>query len=297
MKQISVHKQYTHIALLLVCLISTTVKGAMVSFLYRNSFGNTVRPLFTKRWFSSLTGNYMDTRLSKIHIRPFIKKHTINMYEAARTQVRQYRSFNDFFTRELTADARPVCTEAKSVVSPADGSITVISTLGNTAPIVIKGKQFDLDAFLNNPDQAVKYRTGSMVIIYLAPHNYHRFHFPCQATPNSSQRIDGHYESVNPYVYTVGVQPLLENERRFVSLHHHTGIEVGFVSVGALCTGRIIETYTPHISHQKGEQMGMFAFGGSTVVLLFQPNTFIPEAGLDGTLVKVGQKIGTLATR
>jgi len=69
--------------------------------------------------------------------------------------------------------------------------------------------------------------------------------------------------------------------------------------VGATMVGTIIETYTPNTPVEKGDEMGYFTFGGSTVVMLVDPQHFTIDADLlkntkNGieTAVVMGEKIG-----
>ena len=57
-------------------------------------------------------------------IRYFMHRYDVDLAEAQRTQVTEYRSFNDFFTRSLKPDARPLPDDARAIVSPADGWLT-----------------------------------------------------------------------------------------------------------------------------------------------------------------------------
>ena len=57
-------------------------------------------------------------------IRTFARVYGIDMSDAERSDLESYRSFNDFFTRSLTPDARPIDPTPGAIVSPADGVVS-----------------------------------------------------------------------------------------------------------------------------------------------------------------------------
>ena len=109
-----------------------------------------------------------------------------------------------------------------------------------------------------------------MLLFRLAPQDYHRFHFPFDCVPSKVKFIHGKLESVNPVVYQSGVQPLTENERHLITLNSQNFGHVQFVPVGAMVVGKIVETFTPNLFYNKGAEAGYFAFGGSSIVMIFK---------------------------
>lgn len=272
--------------------------NASLSFLYTNRIGKSARSFLTRPWLSNMSGYLADTRLSKYGIQRFIKKYQINTDELE-YPVERYRSLNDFFARKLKPDARPICQELDSVTSPADGHILVIEKLTNEQAFPIKQATFNLESFVKDVVLAQSYLGGTMVIVRISPGDYHRFHFPITCTAESASPLAGGYESVNPIAYQAGIQPLTENERHMIRCLLNNKKTMLMVPVGALCVGRIKETYTPNVLQKKGDEAGYFEFGGSTVVLLFPPNTItlnkeIITNSLKGieTPIKMGQVIG-----
>lgn len=269
----------------------------MLPFLYTNKIGMFLKQYLTTGWFNNVAGNYCNTALSKIHIPSFIAKHGINIDEAEK-KVHEFTCFNDFFIRKLKSDARPIDNNPTSIICPADGTLLAIEHLTDDMAFPIKGTNFCLTRFLQNKQLSEQFMGGTIVIVRLAPWDYHRFHFPCDCIPGSTVSINGSYESVNPLVYRSGIQPLHENERHLIVLQtNHT--QLLFVSVGALCVGTIKETYEPLQQYKKGSEIGYFCFGGSTIALIFAPssvkldNHFLENSyqGIE-TPVKMGQKIG-----
>jgi phosphatidylserine decarboxylase len=212
-------------------------------------------------------------------------------------QKQEFNSFNDFFTRKLKNTARPVDTNSTVAVSPADGKILAYANISNS-DFIIKGYRFDLFSFLNNARLAQKYRDGTLVIIRLAPFDYHRFHFPISGRVSPVTRIDGDYYSVSPLALRKMTEIFCLNKREFTILSNPMFGDVVMTEVGATLAGSIIQTYTGNLA-KKGEEKGYFKFGGSTVVLLFEKNKIrIDEDILSNTLkgyetgIREGERIG-----
>lgn len=273
---------------------------SLLNFLYNNSVGKFLRSGLTKKWFSSMAGFYCDRSFSKRHISKFIHNNNINSAEAQKS-IKEFTTFNDFFIRTLKPDARPIDHELLSITSPTDGHVMIFENSTSTMRFPIKESSFNLQQFLGNKEQAANYEGGTIMIFRLAPWDYHRFHFPIDCIPTKPYHINGRYESVNPLVYYSGIQPLTENERHSYLLKNNICDAITMVSVGALCVGKIIETYTPEKNYKKGDETGYFCFGGSTLVLIFKCNAIkvsleILNNSKEGkeTPIKMGQAIGTI---
>jgi phosphatidylserine decarboxylase len=264
-------------------------------WLYNNPVGEaTLWALAKRKVVSSVYGNRMDRPSSVKKILPFVEAFDIDM-STARKQ--EFNSFNDFFTRKLKNNARPVDTNSTVTVSPADGKILAYSNIGN-CDFIIKGYRFDIFSFLKNARLAQKYLDGTLVIIRLAPFDYHRFHFPVSGRVSSITRIDGDYYSVNPLALRKMTEIFCMNKREFSIISNLLFGDVVMAEVGATMVGSIVQTYTGNIV-KKGDEKGYFKFGGSTVVLLFEKNKIrIDEDLLKNTLkgyetvIKEGERIG-----
>jgi phosphatidylserine decarboxylase len=226
--------------------------------------------------FANIYALYQNCFLSKKNIVPFIKKHNIDVSEFVKT-VEQFTSFNDFFIRKIKPGFRVIDDHSSVVTSPADGKLFVIEDISQDVPFFVKHKKFDLRSFLKDVVLAKQYEGGVMMLFRLAPYDYHRFHFPIDCIAQKPNIINGRFESVNPIVYGAGFQPLTENERHLIMLQSQTFGDVVFISVGAMCVGKIVETFKPNKYYKKGDDCGYFAFGGSTVVLLFKRGIVKPK--------------------
>jgi phosphatidylserine decarboxylase len=264
-------------------------------WLYNNPVGEaTLWALAKRKVVSSVYGNRMDRPSSVKKIQPFVEEFDIDLSVA---QKQEFSSFNDFFTRKLKHDARPVDTSSTVTVSPADGKILAYANIGNS-DFIIKGYRFDLFSFLNDARLAQNYLDGTLVIIRLAPFDYHRFHFPVGGSVTPITRIDGDYYSVNPIALRKMAEIFCLNKREYAIISNPLFGKVVMAEVGATMVGSIVHTYTGNFV-KKGEEKGYFKFGGSTVVLLFEKNKIrIDEDLLMNTLkgyetaIKEGERIG-----
>jgi len=264
-------------------------------WLYNNPVGEaTLWALAKRKVVSSVYGNSMDRPSSAKKIPVFVEEFDIDMNTALK---QEFNCFNDFFTRKLKTNARPVDTNSTVAVSPADGKILAYANIRNS-DFIIKGYRFNIFSFLNNDRLAQKYIDGSLVIIRLAPFDYHRFHFPLSGNVSSVTRIDGDYYSVNPLALRKMTEIFCLNKREFTIMSNPLFGDVVMTEVGATMVGSIVQTYTGNFV-KKGEEKGYFKFGGSTVVLLFEKNKIrIDEDLLVNTIkgyetvIKEGERIG-----
>ncbi len=264
-------------------------------WLYYNPIGEaTLWTLVKRKLVSSIYGNMMDRTSSAKKIHPFIEDFDIDMSVA---QKQEFNNFNDFFTRKLKDDARPIDTCSNIIVSPADGKILAYADIINS-DFIVKGVRFNVSSFIDNPDLARKYDDGALLIIRLAPVDYHRFHFPVSGNSSPNKKVDGDYYSVNPYALRKMAEIFWLNKREYTIISNPLFGDVVMAEVGATMVGSIVQTYKGS-SVNKGEEKGYFKFGGSTVVLLFEKSKIhidedllINTAKGYETSVKMGERIG-----
>jgi phosphatidylserine decarboxylase len=189
-----------------------------------------------------------------------------------------------------------VDTGSTVAVSPADGKILAYAHISNS-DFIIKGYRFDVSSFLNGR-LAQNYLDGTLVIIRLAPFDYHRFHFPMSGSVSPITRIDGDYYSVNPLALRKMAEIFCLNKREFTIISNPLFGDVVMAEVGATMVGTIVQTYTGNFV-KKGDEKGYFKFGGSTVVLLFEKNKIRIDEDLlmntskgYETVIRVGERIG-----
>lgn len=270
---------------------------AYLHFLYNNWLGKlALHGIIKKKWLSSRYGRFMDKPQSSERIERFVAGLGIDMDESLK-RVEEFKTFNEFFYRKLKPTARPI---RDGIVSPGDGKITAFQSIDKISDFFVKSEQFTLSKFLRNEELAATYADGAMIILRLAPQDYHRYHFPYSGKAHKTVDINGNYMSVSPYALKDNfAQVFTENKRAYTILKTEDKGDIVIAPVGATMVGSIINTYTPDSEVEKGDEMGYFSFGGSTIVLLFEKDTItIDEDLFRNTLngmetgVKMGMRIG-----
>jgi len=245
-------------------------------------------------YFSRFYGYLQKRSSSRAKIAPFIEAYRIDKSEF---ETQDFHSFNDFFTRKLKPECRPVVQDPKVATMPADGRYLVYP---HFEEFIVKGRVFDLAEFLQDPVYARRFQTGSMVIARLCPVDYHRFHFPCDGVASTPQLINGPLYSVNPLALKKRLTILSENKRVITEISSEQFGTVLFVEIGATAVGTIQQTFQPESFVHKGQEKGYFEFGGSCIVLLFEEGRITFDADLVEntkrgfeTLTQFGCSLGT----
>lgn len=266
-----------------------------ISFLYGDkALGKPLMDLVCKfPLFSMLYGKLQSSRASAKKVKPFIENFDI---DASEFEKQDFASFNDFFTRKLKPGARPLATT--NLVIPADGRFLAFQNISKSDGFFVKGQKFDLAKLLHSESLADRYHSGTMVIARLCPTDYHHFHFPCDCRPGESTLINGALYSVNPIALKQNCHIFTENKRRLTLLDTAFGT-VAYMEIGATSVGTIVETYSPGNHYRKGDEKGYFSFGGSALVLLFEPGRItldpdLQQTGLDKIELRclMGQSLG-----
>ncbi len=243
----------------------------------------------------------------------FIKRYNVNMSEARLEDPSAYRHFNDFFTRELKAGARPLDTSEKSVLSPADGAISQLGAIEHGRIFQAKGHSFSLLELLGgNTERAAPFMGGSFSTVYLSPKDYHRVHMPLTGILREMVYIPGRLFSVNQTTAEHVPELFARNERVACIFDTEQG-PMAVVLVGAMIVASIetvwaglitppmrelrsydySQTARQPITLEKGAELGRFKLG-STAVVLFGPNHVIWDESLQATTaVQVGQRMAT----
>jgi phosphatidylserine decarboxylase len=271
--------------------------GGGLRFLYGPK-GSWLLPLLTRPFVSWLYGKLQDMRWSARKVRPFIEKYGIDASEFLEP-VDSFATFNQFFTRKLKPEARPVAEGDGTAILPADARYLFFPRIDQADGFVVKGQKFSLEEFLGDKALAARYEKGSMVIARLCPVDYHRFHFPAGGVASEPRLINGALDSVNPIALRRNIDIFAQNKRFISTLDTASFGKVLYVEVGATMVGRVTQTYDGGETVRKGQEKGYFSFGGSTVVLLFEPGRIsfdddLLAASNQGVeiLARMGQSMG-----
>ena len=242
---------------------------AWVKWLYQSPSGKLVKDLFSRPFLSKLYGWYQNHSLSKRKITPFINQFSISMDEflpaEGKTHRDPYGSFNEFFIRRFRPDARPFCQE-EQFPAPCEGRYLGHEEISSALTFPVKGHYLNYKKLLAHNKWAEAFAGGPLFIARLCPVDYHRFHFPDDGYYLDSYRIQGRLHSVNPMALQSKEDIFITNERHISILElKHFG-KMAFIEVGATCVGKIKQLHPPDQKFKRGEEKGMFLFGGSTVI-------------------------------
>lgn len=277
---------------------------------YDNAVGRFFLWLAVKRMlFSKLYGWQMNKRHSAHKILPFILKYKLDETEFAKSAF-AYKSFNEFFSRRLKPEARPISGDASVAIFPADGRHLVFPDVDAAEGFYVKGRKFSLVSLFGEEELPQEQRRlsalfagGAMTISRLCPVDYHRFHFPCEGVPSEPRLIEGDLYSVNPIALRRQVDYLVSNKRVVTTLETPVFDTVACIEVGATNVGSILQTFVPGRRVGKGEEKGLFKFGGSCVITLFQRGRIVFDPDLVDqsrrhieTYARMGDRLGGAVT-
>lgn len=273
--------------------IEDSGQDRLLYWMYNSPVGRKILKNLIKPGISQAAGWLLNQRWSKILIQPFIRKNHIDMslYEE-----KDYKSYNDFFVRQIRKESRPIERDENVLISPCDGKLSVYP-IEEGSRFKIKNTDYTLESLLHSKKLAEKYQGGYVCIFRLTVDDYHRFCYVDNGRKSGNYHIPGVFHTVNPAANDVC--PIYkENTREFSLLKSEHFKTVLMMEVGALMVGRIV-------NHQeegyvtRGTEKGNFEFGGSTVILILQKNAVNLEENIlqntqNGyeTIVKMGEGIG-----
>jgi len=260
---------------------------------------------------------YLVTRLRGPQVKPmiawFVKSYGVDMNDAVESEIGYYQTFNEFFTRPLKQDVRPIAPGDNTLACPCDGKISQAGPVRSGAILQAKGRAYSvLELVGGDNSMAAEFADGRFATIYLAPHDYHRIHMPLDANLVRMIHVPGRLFSVAEWTVEEIPRLFARNERLVCYFETAAGplamVLVGAINVSAIETvwsGLVVPPRAKKIgefdySHtrktiKKGDEMGRFNMG-STVILLTGNNVeWLPHIK-NGQKVKMGQLIGHFPT-
>jgi phosphatidylserine decarboxylase len=251
-----------------------TNQDKLLSFLYTNIFGRMLLKPLIQPQVSKLAGRYLSSAHSKWLISKFIERNEIDMdiYEEC-----DYSSFNDFFTRKIKPDCRPVPEDLDVLISPCDCLATVYPIQENTT-FSIKNTEYTLRSLLRSPRLAKRFRGGYAYVLRLTVEDYHRYLYSVSGKQSKNYHIDGTFHTVNPIANDY-LPIYKENTREYTVIRSKEFGDVLQMEVGALLVGKI-SNHKQSTVVTRGEEKGFFEYGGSTIVVLTQKGRVTPRSDL-----------------
>jgi len=256
------------------------------------------------RWFK----NFFITR--------FIALYDVDMNQVQNQNVNEFKCFNEFFTRPLKPEARPIAKGNNTIISPVDGTVSEAGRITNEQIFQAKGKTYSLETLVGgSPERAQFYKNGYFATLYLSPRDYHRIHMPVAGRIREMVHVPGRLFSVSPSTVRSVNSLFARNERVVAGFTTEAGpmamILVGAIFVSSMETvwagtitppnGRHLRqwSYDTHepMHFDKAAEMGRFNMG-STVILLFPENSIQWEDKLVcGQKIQLGEKIGEVLSK
>lgn len=264
-----------------------------VNFLYHTIAGRVMLKFLTRPEVSRAAGFVMDSPISSLWISMFIRNHSICLKDY---KAEKYRSFNHFFTRKARKGVRSFSRNPLHVPAPCDGKLTAYEMNGSEI-FRIKHSVYDVKHLLKNPALAREFSDGTCLIFRLTPDDYHRYCYIDKGRIISSRSIKGILHTVRP-IALQQYQVYAQNAREYTVMETENFGKVIQMEIGALFVGRI-KNHKANGMFFRGQEKGMFEFGGSTVLLLFQKNAIKVEEEIlintkkkRETMIKMGDKVG-----
>ncbi len=268
-----------------------------------------------RHWLTSVIYRIARIRVRWIKdalIRGFVRLYDVDVSEVRQQVPDDFRTFNDFFVRDLVDTARPV-DQGSTIVSPVDGTVSIASKLEAHSILQAKGLSYSLEElFAIDLDEARAYSDGMFATIYLAPYNYHRVHMPLNGELVAAHYVPGDLFSVNAAITALVPGLFRRNER--LNLHFKTAFgPAALIFVGALNVGSISTPWSGEIRPRnhgvvelldignagrglnKGDLLGWFNMGSTVIMLLPEGTAEWHETLLPGLRVRMGQAIGTVS--
>jgi phosphatidylserine decarboxylase len=222
-----------------------------------------------------------------------------------------FASWDDFFTRRFCPGVRPVTApDDDSVIANACESapLQVVTGVRRQDAFWLKGQPYSLDNLLDFDPRAAAFEGGTLYQAFLSALSYHRWHSPVSGTVRSVMVVNGSYYLANRHQgfdSPAGPDPSAPNQSQpfltAVATRALIFIEADNPRIGLMCVVPVgmAEVSSCEVTVQpgqriaKGEQLGMFHFGGSTHCLLFRPGVELAfdfygqQPGLEATNLRI----------
>jgi phosphatidylserine decarboxylase len=238
---------------------------------------------------------YQNTGRSARQIEPFVREYHIDMSEFEPVQ---YRSFAEFFDRRFRPGVRKFPSAPGEMGAFAEARYLAWDRLAPGQEFPVKGHSLDAEQILGKAARARPFIDGPVLLARLAPVDYHHVHYPDHGMTLDQDRLGGRLWTVNWHALQNKPDILFSNERRINILETRNFGRLGFVEVGALSVGRIVQVHPIETAFRRGEEKSVFRFGGSAIVVFGEPGAWQPADDLvahtkEGveTFVRLGEPV------
>lgn len=268
--------------------------------------------ILPKHLLSRLVGKFAAAEAGGVttaFIKFFIKKYNVDMSEALYPHPEHYKTFNEFFTRQLKPEVRQIAEGDDVLIQAVDGAVSQFGDIHQDSIFQAKGHNYSLTTLLGGkPELAKPFKNGKFATIYLSPKDYHRIHMPVEGTLTDMVYVPGELFSVNPLT-AENVPGLFARNERVIAFFDTPVGKMAMVLVGATIVASIETvwsgTVTPpagkNVQHwqygsddeaavklEKGDEMGRFKLG-STIVVCFEKDQIEFEDMEAGMTTRLGE--------
>lgn len=230
-----------------------------------------------------------------------------------------FKSWDDFFTRTFVPGVRPVA-EGDDVIANACESapLQVVKDVKQSSKFWLKGQEYSLENMMDFEPEAAEFVGGTVYQAFLSALSYHRWNSPVSGIVKKVKMVNGSYYLGNrnqgfdnengaddsapnnsqPFLSAVATRSLIFIESDNPKIGLMCFIAIGMAEVSS-CDVTVKEGQ--HIN--KGDELGMFHFGGSTHCLVFKPSVELEfdfhntKPGLDATNIPVCSRIATVKNK
>lgn len=230
-------------------------------------------------------------RDSTRQIAKFVSDYEINMDDFTPSDISKYTSFEDFFTRKHKPGSRPIDSpeDASRAVCVADSRVVAYESVSEAKKLWIKGQDFSITNLTMDTDLGKQFAGASVASFRLSPQDYHRYHSPVTGRIKLFRSIPGDYYQVDAIALRSDVDILTRNKRQLVVIETEELGDVLFVAIGATDVGSVAIHEKYHESGQeirKGDELGIFQFGGSSIIVAFQKGRLV----FDQDIIEMSKK-------
>jgi len=251
-----------------------------VEWLYSTYSGRLFAGFLVKRFISHLYGKFQNTSLSKKKINVFCQNFNIDLTEFLPEDERSiedpYENFNAFFIRRFRPGLRHFESDPSIMPAFCEARYYGHKSISGDVSFPVKGNFLSAKQLLADERWALQFQGGPILVARLCPVDYHRFHYPDEGKIIDQYRIPGLFHSVNPLALKKKGDIFITNERHITILDTKNFGKLAYIEVGATLVGKIVQTH-PERVFSRGDEKGYFLFGGSTVIVLGQKNTWVPS--------------------
>ena len=243
-------------------------------------------------------------------IKLFMWIYRPSLEESEISEIKEFPTYNSFFTRKLKKEARPIEKSKLSIVSPVDGIIIDHGFIENDMLIQAKKHHYSVEDLLGEKVAKKSNSKQYFITIYLAPTDYHRIHCPYEGYISSTKHMGKLLFSVNTKAQDNIPNLYIKNERTVMKVKNNL-ISYSLVSVGASIVGSIVPFWSNDASKSrkdlitewnkgpeekmkevlKGQEIAHFKMGSTVILILNDSSKLDLHSLTTNKTVKFGTKL------